>query len=1632
MERSSSRLYSGPLSQAAQKILAVLRAGSPHAARRHHNYSYINIVERDYGSQREPLVQSSCSMSQEQSKDGDTDRPQVSSSTSYHHSSNQLQSNQTSAYYQSSQTPVCSLSSQASSCSSSCWDISSLQRQATHTEAYYQSSQIYSHRKYSEPPANQISQTRSFTQHEISEAAASFSHRDRYTPSLQIPESLCEHPTTLWRNFTEEITPYFVHNLPPDDGPGDVLSMEHPNTYEEERLACRPVLSSLKISEETHFTSGAQKENKVTESWKTSRNELEDSQAKRNLGLSNSTEETTDGGILYQHPESETFKTGRIHVHPSGCATREETGCDAHSGKAMRNLVIEESLEMIVDTEDVTEAGFGQMLNTEHEVQDGVTWNERGHMDATLRNEKGSASEMGGIRLLGTNKNTSLERNFNLLSTATIMDKIFHCDSEGEKLGEKEENDFECRVDTPEVKEAEHPPGFKSKEILVGGHTGSPKKVSAALKRADHEVSLCQTATPQDKGQAVTETGEKLHTENPLVQCETKLVPGNNTADNLKGTAEERIDVMEVRLEVEAENRTKASTEDKMETEQHCRSDVQQRERTCETDSREVGELPEIDIELGGRGKDRHESVMPPVDSEDESASEEDSARESYSTATLSQECTEKSSRFRAPCLRGNHQNHENVHTANGSIKGSSSSVLLAPASTSAAGQNPSSVQDLASTARKASTKLENSNLPTSQTHSHLPPLIPSLPLKRKNEVLQHQNAHPPPKIYLTRRPPKWQPTHSSQEKAGGGGRVNEPKRSRPKTSILELPAVPPEPQTKASSSVTLTCKPFKHKWAKCGPDQGTNGPNISREGANGGELQNQSKASCLTAALTSDPRVEDSGRLNQDEKMQMLEKAGKAKALVLTLVHRDGTTQLDSEQKLSPPVCGLLILMKNNLDCSLPEDSLGPNDSLIYLKLEHTPAWAQQHTHQSQELFTRDMLLQVLSRTQLVVCYKAKDLLRTALQFYRRDLSWKQVAGCHIQDPQVSGWLLDPANSSSCYQDLLNKHSKRPPTTPALGTKKVSQVSQVISGLYSLYWLHMELCSKLQSQGLWELYSDMELNMITVLAVMEIHHIHVDKEALQRTSDMLGTKMKQLEQEAHQAAGQQFLVTSNTQLRTVLFEKLCLHERCNKKLPKTINKQHQSTSEAALLQLQDLHPLPKIILEYRQVHKIKSTFVDGILSCMMSKNYICSTWYQTSVVTGRISAKHPNFQALPRQPLQITKKQYIQGKEEVVTVHPRAMFIPQEGWTFLAADFCQVELRLLAHLSSDPELLRIFSLPQADVFTMLASQWKGVREGEVTSEDREHAKRIVYSVVYGAGRERLSGILGVSAEQASRFQDSFLQTYREVQTFIQRTIQQCHRQGYVLSIMGRRRTLPNINSPDWGIRMQAERQAVNFVVQGSAADLCKMAMIRIFNLVSSSSSLSARLIAQLHDELLYEVEDSQVEQFAALVRSTMESLQHIVHLGVHIKFLFQLNCPSLCLLNPLTRMCSSWIDARDAFLTGSQGLRVTLKSTVVKDNRGMWQAPYTHRVQRHATLALLFAFYSWLAGRHDVIQAVLPLYVQAVQDVEDSMANIVTRFWSGDNLKAVSLAGRKHHFLSARMMDNPLGHCSTFSVNEK
>ncbi|XP_068927154.1 DNA polymerase nu-like isoform X1 [Petaurus breviceps papuanus] len=636
---------------------------------------------------------------------------------------------------------------------------------------------------------------------------------------------------------------------------------------------------------------------------------------------------------------------------------------------------------------------------------------------------------------------------------------------------------------------------------------------------------------------------------------------------------------------------------------------------------------------------------------------------------------------------------------------------------------------------------------------------------------------------------------------------------------------------------------------------------------------------------------------LGTTEKNQLVEKLKHAAALVVTMIYLDGSSQLRHDKDLKSLVKGIVILIKNPLDNSshpfstsnadIPiMDEFTKDDRYIYIKIEHDTLWRQEQEMSNQ--FARSVLFQILKCKYTVVCFNAKEFVKTVLQVCGSYGHWKHVADFVVLDPRIAAWLLDPSDTIPSFEDLVRKYFEESVPMKMNSTSGGSSQNMVnlCSDLRMLYRLTVDLCSKLKVCGLWQLFYSLELPLIPILAVMETHKIQVNKEEMKKTSKLLGCRLKELEKEAHIAAGEQFLVTSNNQLREVLFDKLKLHLLCKSKtVPKTELQKHPSTSEASLNALQDLHPLPKIILEYRQIHKVKSTFVDGLLSCMR-KGFIASTWNQTGTVSGRLSAKKPNIQGIPKHPIQITINQYEQGKEDEKTaISPRTMFISSKGYTFLAADFSQIELRILAHLSCDPELLKLFQEPESlDVFMRLTSQWKGIPLEQVTHVEREQTKRVVYSVVYGAGKERLATCLGVTALQASQFIESFLQKYKKIHDFTQETIMQCHHKGYVVSIMGRRRPLPNINAKDYRLRTQAERQAVNFVVQGSAADLCKMAMIKIFASIAASPKLTARLLAQIHDELLFEVEDSQIPEFAALVKETMESLRNIQVIQLKLK----------------------------------------------------------------------------------------------------------------------------------------------------
>ncbi|XP_075608786.1 DNA polymerase nu [Balearica regulorum gibbericeps] len=638
-----------------------------------------------------------------------------------------------------------------------------------------------------------------------------------------------------------------------------------------------------------------------------------------------------------------------------------------------------------------------------------------------------------------------------------------------------------------------------------------------------------------------------------------------------------------------------------------------------------------------------------------------------------------------------------------------------------------------------------------------------------------------------------------------------------------------------------------------------------------------------------------DIRNLGCEEKRELLATIEQAVAFVTTMIFQDGSSQLSSEQALTSSVKGVVVLVKNQTDHPCPPgysstdctwNAANENDKLIYLKTEWSYLWEEEQ--QAHKKFAWQVLFQMLHSKVPIICFNAKDFLRTLLQVYSNEISWKQVADSVVLDPRIAAWLINPSDTVPSFECLIQKYFEKPFSVGTVNTDtgalRNASYQNLGVNLEKLYNVMMDLARDLQVQGLWKLFCTLELPLLKILAVMETHKIHVNKQELKKTSEILGLRLKDLEQEAHQVAGERFLLTSSSQLREVLFEKLKLHTLCEK-VHRTEMQQLVSTSEVVLNKLQDLHPLPKIILEYRQVHKMKSTYVDGLRTCMR-KGFISSTWNQTGTVTGRLSAKHPNIQGISKHPVRITKKQYVKGKEEeILTISPRTLFVSKQGYTFLAADFSHIELRILADLSAEPELLKLFQEPETtDIFSTLASQWKGIPSEQVKQADREQAKRIVYSVVYGAGKERLADCLGITPLQASQFIESFMQKYKKVHEFTKKTIEQCRNKGYVVSIMGRKRPLANINAQDYKLRTQAERQAVNFVVQGSAADLCKMAMVEIFTSVVISPTLTARLIAQIHDELLFEVEDSQIQEFSALVKRTMESLQQTTALEVPLK----------------------------------------------------------------------------------------------------------------------------------------------------
>jgi DNA polymerase-1 len=397
-------------------------------------------------------------------------------------------------------------------------------------------------------------------------------------------------------------------------------------------------------------------------------------------------------------------------------------------------------------------------------------------------------------------------------------------------------------------------------------------------------------------------------------------------------------------------------------------------------------------------------------------------------------------------------------------------------------------------------------------------------------------------------------------------------------------------------------------------------------------------------------------------------------------------------------------------------------------------------------------------------------------------------------------------------------------------------------------------LARRLDEQELSHIADDLELPLTGVLARMEEAGVRVDESVLGRLSEEYQSDLERIEGAIYQSAGEKFLVSSPKQLQHILFEKLNL-------TPIKKTKTGYSTDEGVLEQLATQHELPAQILSYRRLSKLKNTYVDALPPLVdESTGRIHPTFHQLGAATGRLSATNPNVQNIP-----------IRTPEGV---RIREAFIPAEGCLLVSADYSQVELRILAHFSGDESLLEAFRNDE-DIHRQTAAEVNGIETSQVDDDQRARAKAVNFGIIYGLGSFGLANQLGIASGEAKEMIEAYFERYRGVRRFLDETIETARERGFVTTLEGRRRHLPDLGSRNRVLRQAAERMAVNSVIQGTAADLIKRAMLEV-DAALTETRLSARMILQVHDELVFDVPEAEVEALTALVRARMEGVSKL------------------------------------------------------------------------------------------------------------------------------------------------------------
>ena len=462
--------------------------------------------------------------------------------------------------------------------------------------------------------------------------------------------------------------------------------------------------------------------------------------------------------------------------------------------------------------------------------------------------------------------------------------------------------------------------------------------------------------------------------------------------------------------------------------------------------------------------------------------------------------------------------------------------------------------------------------------------------------------------------------------------------------------------------------------------------------------------------------------------------------------------------------------------------------------------------------------------------------------------------------DTAIAAYLVDPAKNEYTIEKLASEYFGTVIEKPEV--KQLSLLDDVETDrseylakcAVALGVLNERIGDKIKENGQEKLYHEVELPLVTVLAHLEINGFLVDDNQLKEFADKLGEKIDALTNEIYMLAGEEFNINSPKQLGVILFEKLEL-----KPVKKT--KTGYATNADVLEKLRDKHPIVNFIMEYRQLAKLKSTYCDGLRAVVNPNTHrIHSVFTQTVTVTGRLSSTEPNLQNIP------TRTEL--GREI------RKMFVAKEGYVLVDADYSQIELRVLAHIANDETMINAFRNNE-DIHAVTASQVLGIPLEDVTKEQRSSAKAVNFGIVYGIGEFSLAQDLHISVKEAKAYIESYLEKYHGVRNYMESIKEQAKKDGYVKTMLNRIRYIPELKSPNYNIRQFGERVALNTPIQGTAADIIKLAMVRVDNRLINEG-LKSKLILQVHDELIVEAHKDEVDKVKQILSEEMQSAMEL------------------------------------------------------------------------------------------------------------------------------------------------------------